>query len=207
MTTIMTHAFVGAAMVIGVKNTLPKSLLFPTAFYAAVIAMVPDLDVIAFNFGISYGSPFGHRGLSHSLVFALTVALIAMLYIRLRSRIPARTNQKSYAICFGLLFLSIASHPLLDMLTDGGLGCALFAPFDWGRYFFPVTPIPVSPIGIHGNIADVFLWELAMVWPIFIALAIQSFSNKKTLRLAAAISGAAGLVIALYARNSYFSFL
>ena len=35
-----------------------------------------------------------------------------------------------------------------DTLTDGGLGCALFWPFDLTRYFAPWTPIPVSPIGL-----------------------------------------------------------
>ena len=43
------------------------------------------------------------------------------------------------------LFLAIASHGLLDAFTDGGLGVAFFAPFDSTRYFFPVTPIEVSP--------------------------------------------------------------
>jgi hypothetical protein len=33
-------------------------------------------------------------------------------------------------------------------MTDGGLGCALFWPFDTTRYFAPWRPIPVSPIGL-----------------------------------------------------------
>jgi hypothetical protein len=33
-------------------------------------------------------------------------------------------------------------------LTDGGLGCALFWPFDLTRYFAPWRPIPVAPIGL-----------------------------------------------------------
>ena len=45
-------------------------------------------------------------------------------------------------------FLVTASHGVLDALTDGGLGIAFFAPFDNSRYFFPWTPIKVSPIGI-----------------------------------------------------------
>jgi inner membrane protein len=45
--------------------------------------------------------------------------------------------------------LVVASHPLLDILTNGGLGCALFWPFDDTRYFAPWTPIPVSPIGLR----------------------------------------------------------
>ena len=44
--------------------------------------------------------------------------------------------------------LVVASHALLDTLTDGGLGCALFWPFDLTRYFAPWTPLPVSPIGL-----------------------------------------------------------
>ena len=42
----------------------------------------------------------------------------------------------------------LVSHPLFDTLTNGGLGCALFWPFDNTRYFAPWTPIPVSPIGL-----------------------------------------------------------
>jgi hypothetical protein len=42
----------------------------------------------------------------------------------------------------------VASHGLLDTLTDGGLGCALFWPFDTSRYFAPWRPIPVSPLGL-----------------------------------------------------------
>jgi inner membrane protein len=34
-------------------------------------------------------------------------------------------------------------------MTDGGLGLAFFSPFDTTRYFFPVRPVLVSPIGIN----------------------------------------------------------
>jgi inner membrane protein len=33
------------------------------------------------------------------------------------------------------------------MLTDGGLGVALFWPFTAERFFWPVQPLPVAPIG------------------------------------------------------------
>ena len=65
------------------------------------------------------------------------------------------------------LFLATASHGLLDAFTDGGLGIAFFSPFDATRYFFPVTPIAVSPIGA-GFISDrglKVIWsELEWVW-------------------------------------------
>src|SRR5215813_8832160 len=45
------------------------------------------------------------------------------------------------------LFFATASHGVFDALTNGGLGVAFFSPFDNSRYFFPWTPIRVSPIG------------------------------------------------------------
>jgi len=41
-----------------------------------------------------------------------------------------------------------ASHGLLDMMTSGGLGVAIFSPFENGRYFFNWRPIRVSPMSI-----------------------------------------------------------
>ncbi len=35
--------------------------------------MLPDADVLSFNFGVAYGNVFGHRGFTHSLVFAFVV--------------------------------------------------------------------------------------------------------------------------------------
>jgi len=35
----------------------------------------------------------------------------------------------------------------LDALTNGRLGVAFFSPFNTVRYFFPWTPVEVSPIG------------------------------------------------------------
>lgn len=42
---------------------------------------------------------------------------------------------------------TLASHGLLDALTDGGLGIALLWPFTNERFFAPWAPIPVAPIG------------------------------------------------------------
>jgi len=47
-----------------------------------------------------------------------------------------------------LLGIIIASHGLLDALTNGGKGIALLAPFDQTRYFFPWTPIKVAPLSV-----------------------------------------------------------
>jgi inner membrane protein len=66
------------------------------------------------------------------------------------------------------LFLATASHGVLDALTNGGLGVAFFAPFDNARYFFPFTPIEVSPISVRAFFtargARVLASEFVWVW-------------------------------------------
>jgi inner membrane protein len=61
-----------------------------------------------------------------------------------------------------------ASHGVLDALTNGGLGVAFFAPFSNTRYFFPWTPIQVSPIGLRffssSSAWAVILSEIEWVW-------------------------------------------
>lgn len=105
----------------------------------AALSMVPDLDVIGFFIGVEYEDPLGHRGFTHSIVFALICAVLALAFAK-----PLRLKPLPLAV---LIFLVQLQHPLLDMLTNGGLGCALFFPSN-ERYFFPITPIPVAPIGL-----------------------------------------------------------
>jgi inner membrane protein len=109
----------------------------------AACAILPDADVIGLPLGVPYGSPLGHRGLSHSLVFAAAVAAVVVaLAFR---HVPGVSRGRLW----GYLFVATASHGVLDALTDGGLGVAFFAPFDDTRYFFPFRPVVVSPLGIR----------------------------------------------------------
>ena len=105
-------------------------------------SVIPDLDVIGFRFGVHYGDLWGHRGFTHSLVFAAILAGVTTLAIGWR---PTEIHRFSL---FVYLFLATASHGLLDAMTDGGLGVAFFSPFNQARYFLPWRPIRVSPIGI-----------------------------------------------------------
>jgi inner membrane protein len=118
----------------------------PRRFWLAGIgcAIAPDLDSIGFAFGIRYGGLLGHRGLSHSLAFALVLAIAASVTLfrkELREGLGARI--------LPYLFLATASHGLLDAFTNGGLGIAFFSPFDATRHFFPFRPIEVSPINVR----------------------------------------------------------
>lgn len=128
-----------------------------TAIIAAFCAFAPDFDVLAFHFGIPYNSPWGHRGWTHSISFAFILGGVATLLCQCLS---ARRPNRPLAL-FAFFTLSTLSHPLLDMLTNGGRGCALFWPFDNSRIFFPWRPIQVSPLG-----ADAFFseWGLSVLW-------------------------------------------
>ncbi len=136
----------------------------------AACAVAPDIDVIGFDYGIPYGHIFGHRGITHSLAFAALMAsgLIATLFHE-----PVWRGRRLAIGVF--LFLCGASHGFLDAMTNGGLGVAFFAPLDNRRYFLPLRPIEVSPIGTYGFFgprgAAVLKTELAWVWLPCLALA------------------------------------
>lgn len=106
------------------------------------LALLPDADVIAFRLRIPYSAPFGHRGASHSLLAALVAGGCAGALLRWLWR-----GRVSLALALGVCLAVALSHTLLDSLTDGGLGVALFWPFDNRRFFAPWRPIPVAPIG------------------------------------------------------------
>lgn len=111
---------------------------------AGFCAFAPDLDVLAFRFGVPYTSIWGHRGWTHSFAFAVLLgSLVAWLFYR------NRMDWWKMAVWF---MVSTASHPLLDMLTNGGLGCALWWPLNDDRLFFSWRPILVSPLEIRSFI-------------------------------------------------------
>ncbi|MDQ3011183.1 MAG: metal-dependent hydrolase, partial [Acidobacteriota bacterium] len=143
--------------------------------WAALCSVLPDLDVIGLWFGIPYRSLWGHRGITHSLLFALLVGCaIAWLAVRGEDLAEIKRSRASLAIFF---VLATASHLMLDSLTNGGLGVAVFAPFDNTRYFAPWRPIRVSPIG-----ADFFSTrglmvmgsEIIWVWLPALALVVSA---------------------------------
>ena len=141
MASIFSHSI--AALGIGACFYTPR---IPKRVWAigALCSIVPDLDVIGFHYGIHYGDFWGHRGFTHSLIFAALVAAVALV-VAFRRGLPSISRYSLWIY----LFLATAGHGLLDAMTDGGLGVVFFAPFDNRRYFLPWTPIRVSPIGIE----------------------------------------------------------
>lgn len=131
------------------------------------LSLLPDADVLAFGFGVPYGAPFGHRGATHSLAFALAVSALAYAAAPLFSY-----ARKAFALA---VLGAVGSHGPLDMLTDGGKGIALWWPFSAERLFFPWRPIPVAPIGAHmlsPRGAHVLLMEFVYFAPMLIAVLV-----------------------------------
>lgn len=137
MASAITHFVVGAS--IGLPAVVPeRGWWIPIT--CGLFGAAPDLDMYAmFAFDIPRGSIFSHRGFFHSPFFlALAAFTIAWLVMKKRGW-----------IALGALWTCAAvTHPLLDMLTDGGSGVMLLYPFSTERLFFPWRPIRVSPLGI-----------------------------------------------------------
>jgi inner membrane protein len=154
--TALTHPAVPLALGLGLGRELVPTRLLAAG---AVASVLPDLDVVGLRLGIPYASELGHRGLSHSLAFAVLVALgAAALHRALRTTAPA---------AFAFVLVSGASHGLLDALTSGGLGVALLWPLSPERFFAPVRPILVAPLGARGLAvrgAAVLASEVRWVW-------------------------------------------
>lgn len=161
MASIFGHGIVGftLAKIVGKQNL--KWLLL----MSILSTILPDFDVISFKLGIAYEHPLGHRGFTHSILFAFLWAIGLMLLLGKRNKI----------IWFFVIFLSTLSHGILDAMTSGGKGVGFFIPFDNNRFFFPLREIKVSPIGVGKFFSEwglkVILSELKYIFlPCFIIL-------------------------------------
>ena len=164
MASVFGHSIVGFTISKIMDSRNSKWLLIAAIFST----ILPDFDVIAFKFGVPYLHPLGHRGFTHSIIFAVLWALILMFAL----------GKKNKLIWFLVIFLSTLSHGILDAMTSGGKGVGFFIPFNNNRFFFPFREIKVSPIGIKNFFSEwgiqVILSEIKYVFvPCFIILAIR----------------------------------
>ena len=160
MPSAFSHAFVGAALGALFRRPGP-----PARFWlaGAACAAIPDLDVLGpLWFGVPWRSLLGHRGITHSLVFAVVLAgLVAALVFRA----PEWSGRRLGVWLF--LAVATASHGLLDAMSNAATGVALLAPFDDTRYFLPWRPLLGSPLGFRFFSArglEVFEAELLLLW-------------------------------------------
>jgi inner membrane protein len=157
----LSHAVV--ALALG-KIYTPQPMPWRFWGLSVLCSLLPDADVIGFALGIGYGNMLGHRGLSHSLVFAFCLGY-GVVWCCFRDMVKFSTAWWS----LGLYFTAVtASHGVLDALTNGGLGIAFFAPVDATRYFFPWRPVRVSPISVTAFFSKwgvrIVLSEMLYIW-------------------------------------------
>lgn len=146
MPTIVSHAAVPLALGGGFgRRRVPPSLLI--AGIAA--SMLPDADV--FLFGANYDSVWSHRGVMHSIAFALLVAAVTAAVLR-RAAPPVTA--------FAFLVVATASHGL----TDGGHGVATLWPLSDKRYFFVWRPIQVAPLVTNNFVSRFASRAGALAW-------------------------------------------
>ncbi len=190
MPSIITHAAVPLALWCAAdRGRIPAWLLAA----GVVAAMLPDADVLAFALHIPYADAFGHRGASHSLLFAFVLAALGAVLaffgsgrpwsaphssgsrrpwsaVSCQPRLapskagPTVTSTLQAAV---FVFVCAASHPLLDAMTSGGLGVALAWPWSEQRFFAPWRPIRVSPFApqfFSARGVATLLSELRWVW-------------------------------------------
>jgi inner membrane protein len=174
MPTVFTHGIIGlTAGHVCLPEDLQEDSRVKRMFIglSVVVPIVPDLDGLFLPF-ISYAHPLGHRGLSHSIIFAVFLGALAAGLMIMQS--PALKARWVWLVTY--FSILTASHGLLDAMTSGGLGIAFFAPFDNHRYFFPVRPIPASPILPSQFVSryglNVMIMELLLIWTVCCALLV-----------------------------------
>jgi inner membrane protein len=157
MATIISHPLIPLTIgLIASRSTLPWRLVV----LGMLCAIVPDFDVVGFQLHVDYASPYGHRGFTHSIAFAIALACFSSIFA------PQLKAKRIDVLLF--IFAATISHALLDAMTTGGLGVALLWPFNDQRFFLPFQFIQVSPIGVKNFLTDrgfeVILSELRFIW-------------------------------------------
>ncbi|MCG5053219.1 MAG: metal-dependent hydrolase [Myxococcales bacterium] len=115
-----------------------RDLMRTMSAYAG-LSLLPDLDILPVALGQPDHGLLGHRGFTHTWVFAGLVAALAYWIFR-RGRYPVRVAVLS--------FLVVASHGVLDAATTDSRGIALLWPLLPERITLPLRPIPVAPSGL-----------------------------------------------------------
>src|SRR5260221_14512106 len=110
MPSIPTHFLVGAAL----GQTAGQRLRGDWRYWVAalVCSALPDVDVIGFGFGVRYGDLWGHRGMTHSILFAVVAGIFAGSWFGGR-----RVGEIGQGVVF---FFFSGSHGGLGWMKNGG---------------------------------------------------------------------------------------
>jgi inner membrane protein len=138
----LTHSLVGIA---AAKAGLEK--LSPGATFLCILAAnAPDSDILVLLFGDRWSFLNHHRGITHSIVGVLSLAIILPLLFYLYDLLLAKIRKRPKQFVFsGLLLSSLivsATHPVLDWTNNYGIRFLLPWNNRWfyGDFVFIVDP-------------------------------------------------------------------
>lgn len=165
-----THALLPVAVAIAFCNRpFPWRLII----VAAAASAAPDVDGLFKHFlGVMPNSIWNHRGATHSLFVALAAGGLAVPFHRWLGVRPLSAGV--------LVALAMASHGLLDMMTDSGLAVAYLWPVSSVRLFADWRPLHSTPVHLT-HLASLLSARLLsevrqLIAPLFLAaFAIRGF--------------------------------
>jgi inner membrane protein len=149
MSSLFGHALAGLTISGAFTKAKPPRRMWA---FAMACAVAPDLDWFPGFLKLPVGTSLAHRGMSHSLIAALLIAVAAML-IGFRPQLRSPRH-------WGCMLAAAFSHALLDACTFGGTGVAFLLPFSDARFVCIWQPIFVSPIPLSGKLLDWLLFSL-----------------------------------------------
>lgn len=172
MASLFTHVAVPlvARRAIEVDEKLERRL----GVTAVLVSIWPDLDYATLPFEVRPNDLLGHRGLTHSIFVAIAVGLVASLLF-------PKTARKTIAT---LLVVVALSHPIIDALTAGDLGVALFWPLTRARLSFPFHLVATCPVGLdewigYWGLLTIANEALYIVTPLALAVAYRRWPERR----------------------------
>lgn len=165
-----THALLPVAVAVAVaRRPVPWTLVI----VAAIAAAAPDVDgLFKHIWHVPRSSVYSHRGAAHSLFVALAAGLLAATFHKRLAVGPITAAV--------IVSAAMASHGLLDMMTNEGQPVAYLWPVSSVRLFADWRPIPSSPVHMTHLVRE----GLARLRSDLVYLIIPMFAVALTLRAA-----------------------
>ena len=123
------------------------------ALAGSLFAVLPDVDFALVALGFDrYSGPYGHRGFTLSIAFALALGALGALWAG-----PGWRRRLGAA---AFLALCTVSHPLLDGLMNTAICNAWLWPMDDARICLSWRPVPMRGVPLFGmqRLQQELLW-------------------------------------------------
>jgi inner membrane protein len=156
------HAIAGLALATPFQLRVPYARFW---VFAVLCATIPDIDYLWAGSFPRWGHILSHRGVTHSLPFAVALgAAVAWLGF------PG-SYWRGFRLRLWLAYaLVTATHGILDSMTVYAGGVAFFAPFSGARFALPWRPLAGPQAGwaetvpTATRVAYVIGTEMLCIW-------------------------------------------